>query len=77
MLIITQNQLYEYYYCAPFFKVLLCTEENDDVNVDTDEVEQTSHKKEKKFFFNHGGNVRDFSSDLCRRTSRVLTQTKL
>ena len=30
--------------------MLLCTEESDDV----DEVEQTSHKKEKKFVFNHG-----------------------
>ena len=36
--------------------MLNCTEESNDPNVENDEAEQTSHKKEKKFVFNHGGN---------------------
>ena len=36
--------------------MLNCTEESNDPNMENDEAEQTSHKKEKKFVFNHGGN---------------------
>ena len=36
--------------------MLVCTDESDDPNVDVEETsEQTSHKKDKKFVFNHGG----------------------
>ena len=36
--------------------MLVCTDESDDPNVDVEETsEQTPHKKDKKFVFNHGG----------------------
>jgi hypothetical protein len=36
--------------------MLVCTDESDDPNIDVEETsEQTSHKKDKKFVFNHGG----------------------
>ena len=36
--------------------MLVCTDESDDPNVDVEETsEQTSHKKDKKFVFIHGG----------------------
>lgn len=39
-----------------FIKMLVCTNESDSLNVDVEETaEQTSHKKDKKFVFNHGG----------------------
>ena len=38
------------------FQMLVCTDESDDPNIDVEETsEQTSHKKDKKFVFNHGG----------------------
>lgn len=42
------------YKTADICQMLNCTEESDDPSVDIDEAEQTSHKKDKKFVFNHG-----------------------
>lgn len=43
-----------FYKTADICQMLNCTEESNDPNVENDEAEQTSHKKEKKFVFNHG-----------------------
>ncbi|CAB4015945.1 Transcription initiation factor TFIID subunit 7, partial [Paramuricea clavata] len=44
-----------FYKTADVCQMLVCTDESDDPNVDVEETsEQTPHKKDKKFVFNHG-----------------------
>ena len=44
-----------FYKTADVCQMLVCTDESDDPNVDVEETsEQISHKKDKKFVFNHG-----------------------
>lgn len=43
-----------FYKTADICQMLNCTEECGDPDVEIDEAEQTSHKKERKFMFNHG-----------------------
>ncbi|XP_028397763.1 transcription initiation factor TFIID subunit 7-like [Dendronephthya gigantea] len=44
-----------FYKTADICQMLVCTDESDEPNVDVEETsEQTSHKKDKKFVFNHG-----------------------
>jgi hypothetical protein len=45
--------------------MLVCTDESDEPNVDVEETsEQTPHKKDKKFVFNHGGEFIGLSLNL-------------
>lgn len=44
-----------FYKTADVCQMLVCTDESDEPNVDVEETsEQTPHKKDKKFVFNHG-----------------------